>query len=125
MINDVVGETPFAPRPAGPYSQSRRRGPVIACAGQAGIDPDGRLEEGFAAQFRRTLENLRATLEAAGGQMSDVVQVRVFLTDPTQFEEMNSIYGDYFSEPYPARTTVTAALPQGLLVEADLLAVTE
>ena len=122
---DIVGYTEAAPPPAGPYSQSRRRGGVIACAGQAGIRPDGEVEVGFGAQLRRTFENLRATLAAAGGDIGDVVQVRVFLTDPAQFAEMNEIYGEVFAAPYPARTTVTVTLPPPLLVEVDLLAVVE
>jgi len=123
MIIDSVGTTDLAPSPAGPYSQSRRRGQIVACAGQAGIRPDGTVEEGFSAQVHRTFENLRATLAAAGAEWSDVIQVRVFLTDPAQFAEMNAIYADHFAEPYPVRTTVTVTLPEPLLVEMDVLAV--
>jgi len=123
VITDAVGSTDDAPPPAGPYSQSRRRGQVVACAGQAGIRPDGEFEKGFEPQLRRTFDNLRATLAAAGADFGDVVQVRIFLTDPGQFAEMNSIYADYFSPPYPARTTVTVVLPNPLLVEADMLAI--
>lgn len=123
MIIDAVGRTELAPPPAGPYSQSRRRGPIVACAGQAGIRPDGTVAEGFGPQLRQTFENLRATLSAAGAAFDDVVQVRVFLTDTARFAEMNEIYAEYFSEPFPVRTTVTVTLPPGLLVEVDLLAV--
>jgi 2-iminobutanoate/2-iminopropanoate deaminase len=122
-MNDIIGHTDRAPQPAGPYSQSRRRGPIVACAGQAGIRPDQTVETGFGPQLRRTFENLRATLSAAGSGFDDVVQVRVFLTDTAHFGEMNEIYAEYFSEPYPVRTTVTVTLPAGLLVEVDLLAV--
>lgn len=125
MISDAVGSTKDAPPPAGPYSQSRRRGQFVACAGQGGIRPDGGFEEGFEPQLRRTFENLRATLAAAGAGFGDVIQVRVFLTDPGHFAEMNSIYSDYFSPPYPARTTVTVVLPDPLLVEVDMLAIIE
>lgn len=123
MITDIVGRTGEAPQPAGPYSQSRRRGDVVACAGQAGIRPDGTVEEGFGPQLRRTLENLRATLDAAGARMEDVIHVRMYLTDPAQFADMNDIYSEFFAEPFPARTTVTVTLPEPLLVEADVLAV--
>ncbi|NYF16642.1 2-iminobutanoate/2-iminopropanoate deaminase [Microbacterium sp. AK009] len=122
-MNDIVGHTDRAPRPAGPYSQSRRRGSVVACAGQAGIRADGSVAEGFVLQFRQTLENLRETLAASGADLTDVIQVRVFLTDPAQFAEMNEVYADFFTDPLPVRTTVTVTLPAPLLVEADLLAV--
>lgn len=123
MSTDIVGRTSDAPQPAGPYSQSRRRGDVVACAGQAGIKPDGTVEEGFGPQLRRTFENLAAALEAAGATIADVIHVRMYLTDPLQFAEMNEIYAEYFAEPFPARTTVTVTLPSPLLVEADVLAV--
>ena len=123
MTIDIVGRTTEAPSPLGPYSQSRRRGSFIACAGQGGIGLDGSVDEGFGPQLRRTFENLRATLGAAGATFSDVIQARVFLTDPGQFAEMNEIYKEYFTEPYPARTTVTVVLPSPLLVEVDLIAV--
>lgn len=122
---DIIGHTELAPSPAGPYSQSRRRGQIVACAGQAGIRADGVVEKGFGAQLRRTFDNLGATLSAAGATWDDIIQVRVFLTDPDQFAEMNEIYAEYFSEPFPARTTVTVTLPEPLLVEADLLAVVD
>lgn len=122
-MNDIVGHTDRAPQPAGPYSQSRRRGSVVACAGQAGIRADGSVVEGFVPQFRQTLENLRATLAASGAELADVIQVRVFLTDPAQFAEMNEVYAEFFADPLPVRTTVTVTLPAPLLVEADLLAV--
>lgn len=123
MPMDIVGFTDRVPPPAGPYSQSRRRGPVVACAGQAGIRVDGTVEVGFEQQLRRTFTNLEATLAAAGATFADVIQVRVFLTDPARFADMNEIYADYFAEPYPVRTTVTVTLPEPLLVEVDLLAV--
>ncbi|GAB2822382.1 RidA family protein [Alpinimonas psychrophila] len=123
MTIDIVGRTTDAPNPAGPYSQSRRRGALVACSGQAGICIDGSVEEGFGPQLRRTFENLKATLDATGVSFADAIQVRIFLTDPRQFSEMNEIYTEYFVEPYPARTTVTVQLPSPLLVEVDLIAV--
>ncbi|KRA24813.1 hypothetical protein ASD65_10555 [Microbacterium sp. Root61] len=125
MFMDIVGYTEQAPPPAGPYSQSRRRGQIVACAGQAGIREDGSVEDGFEPQLRRTFANLGATLAAAGADFTDVIQVRVFLTDPAQFAETNAIYAEFFSAPYPVRTTVTVTLPTPLLVEVDLLAVVD
>ncbi len=112
-----------APAPAGPYSQSVQAGGVIACAGQAGLTPDGQLADGVTEQTRQALRNIVATLAAAGAATDDVIHVRVYLTDPEQFQQMNAAYAEFFAEPYPARTTVYVGLPAGLLVEIDALAV--
>lgn len=122
-ITDIVGHTADAPPPAGPYSQSRRLGDLIACSGQAGYRPDGGIDADFGSQLHQTFRNLRHTARAAGADLGTTLQVRIFLTDPGQFAQMNEIYRQYFAEPFPARTTVTVTLPPPLLVEADLLAV--
>ena len=118
-----AGRTKDAPPPAGPYSQSVRIGNVIACAGQAGLAPTGELAIGLADQTRQALQNIAATLAACGADIDDVIHVRVYLTDPMQSAPMNESYEQFFSEPYPARTTVYVGLPEGLLVEIDALAV--
>ncbi len=118
----IAGRTPDLPAPAGPYSPSVRIGDLIACAGQAGFTADGTLVEGVAAQTRQALTNLALALKGSGASLGDVLHVRVYLTDPAQFAEMNSAYESFFEAPYPARTTVTVTLPEGLLVEIDALA---
>ena len=123
MTARIEGRTTDAPAPAGPYSQSVRVANIVSCAGQAGFTPAGELVEGVTAQTRQTFENLRAAIAAAGASFDDVAHVRVYLTDPSQFAEMNAVYESYFSQPYPARTTVYVTLPAGLLVEIDLMAV--
>ena len=125
MTRRIEGRTPDAPAPAGPYSQAVRIGSTVACAGQAGFTPSGDLLEGVPAQTRQTLENLAAALASCGASLDDVAHVRVYLTDPAQFGDMNSVYESFFSAPYPARTTVYVTLPPGLLVEMDALAVSE
>lgn len=117
--------TEHAPTPAGPYSQHARIGNVVQAAGQVGFLPDGTLLEGVGEQTRQALNNVLAVLEAAGASERDIIGVRVFLTDVSQFEEMNAVYETAFSEPRPARTTVYVGLPPGLLVEIDALAVIE
>jgi reactive intermediate/imine deaminase len=117
--------TTDAPKPVGPYSQSVRIGNTVAAAGQAGVLPDGSRRQGIEDQTRQTLENLAATLGAAGATLDDVIQVRVFLTDPKYFAPMNDVYAAFFSDPPPARTTVYVGLPGDLLVEIDVLAVLE
>ncbi len=123
MTVRIQGSTSAAPPQAGPYSQSVRIGQIVAASGQAGLAPDGRLAEGVAAQTRQALDNIAATLAAAGATLDEVAHVRVYLTDPEQFAEMNSVYETFFEAPYPARTTVYVGLPTGLLVEIDALAV--
>jgi 2-iminobutanoate/2-iminopropanoate deaminase len=109
--------------PAGPYSPSVRIGAVVACAGQTGKHPDGHVDEDTAGQTRQTLENVRRALAASGAGLEDVIKVQVFLTDADQFDEMNLVYAEYFSTPYPARTTVYVGLRDPFIVEIDALAV--
>jgi len=115
--------TDQAPAPAGPYSQHARIGSIVAAAGQAGFLPDGTLLKGVGEQTRQTLNNVLAVLAAGGAGEQDIISVRVFLTDVSQFEEMNAVYETVFSDPLPARTTVYVSLPPGLDVEIDALAV--
>lgn len=118
-----AASTPDLPPPAGPYSHSVRVGNVVQCAGQVGRRPDGALVDGVGAQTRQALSNVLAALAASGADESDIVSVRVFLTDTSHFAEMNAAYAELLSEPYPARTTVYVGLPPGVLVEIDALAV--
>lgn len=117
--------TQTVPTPAGPYSHAAFAGPILALAGQAGIDPaTGELVgSDITTQTAQTFANLHAVLEAAGATSGDVIQVRVFLADLADFAAMNAVYEQQFDAPYPVRTTVGATLPEGLLIEIDLLAV--
>jgi 2-iminobutanoate/2-iminopropanoate deaminase len=122
-VSRTAGLTDQAPPPGGPYSQSVRIGGIVAAAGQVGSTPDGTVLDGVGPQTRQALANVAAVLEASGAGLDDVLTVRVFLTDVSQFDEMNAVYADVFDEPYPTRTTVYVGLPDGLLVEIDALAV--
>jgi enamine deaminase RidA (YjgF/YER057c/UK114 family) len=102
-----------------------RRGGAVAVAGQTGIGHAGTPHSTPAAQIRQALANQRAALQAAGADNSDVIAVRVYLADLGDFAELNRCYQEVFNQPYPARTTVGAMLPPGVLVEIDALAVTE
>lgn len=119
----VAGHTDRAPAPAGPYSQSVRRGPLVAAAGQVGKSTDGVFATGVAAQTRLALQHLLEVLAASGATERDILSVRVFLTDPAHFDEMNAVYAEVFTEPYPARTTVYVQLRGEMLVEVDAVAV--
>lgn len=119
-------KTALAPGAIGPYSQAIRAGGMIFASGQIPIDPaSGELVAGdVGLQTRRVLENLSAVLAQAGASMDDVVKTTVFMKDLARFGEMNAVYGEFFKPPYPARSTVqAAALPKGVDIEIDAIAV--
>ena len=116
--------TEFAPAAIGPYSQAVRRGTTVFLSGQIPLDPaTGQLVEGdIAAQTRRVFDNLQAVCQAAGGTLEEVVRVGVYLTDLGDFAAVNAVMADYFSAPYPARSTIeVAGLPRGARVEVDAI----
>jgi 2-iminobutanoate/2-iminopropanoate deaminase len=112
-----------APRPRGPYSPAIVADGFVFVAGQAAINPaTDQLESGdIKSETRRTLENIKAILEASGSSMKEVVRVGVFLADIGDFQAMNEVYREFFAEDPPARTTVGANLP-GIKVEIDCIA---
>ena len=115
-----------APAAIGPYSQAVRAGDTVYCSGQIPLDPaTGDLVEGdIAVQARRAFDNLRAVCEAAGGSFDDIVRVGLYLTNLGQFAQVNSVMAEYFSAPYPARSTIeVAALPKGAAFEVDAVLV--
>jgi 2-iminobutanoate/2-iminopropanoate deaminase len=123
----MAAETIFtdrAPAPIGPYSQAKKVGGFIFTAGQIGLTPAGTIIEGGAgAQARLAIENLSAVLEAGGASLGDVVKTVIFLADMNHFGEVNGVYGEFFGEEAPARSTVQAArLPKDALVEIEAVA---
>ena len=111
-----------APAAIGPYSQAVRAGATVFLSGQTPIDPStGALVEGdISVQARRAFDNLRAVCEAAGGSFDDVVRIGLYLTDLGQFAAVNTVMAEYFSAPYPARSTIEVpALPKGADFEVD------
>lgn len=118
--------TEGAPAALGPYSQAIEAGGWLFTAGQIGLDPEsGELAETIESQTTRALENIRAVLEAAGAEMTDIVKTTVFLRDMADFTAFNAVYAEMVGDPPPARSTVeVAALPKGALVEIDALAYT-
>jgi reactive intermediate/imine deaminase len=114
--------TPHAPQAIGTYSQAIRAGNTVYLSGQIPLDPTtGELVTGdMEAQVRRVFDNLRAVAQAAGGDLSHVVKLTVYLTDLAHFALVNRVMAEYFSQPYPARAAVgVAALPRGAAVEMD------
>lgn len=120
--------TNSAPKAVGPYSQGVCCGNLVFTAGQAALDPNTQqlISGGIADQTRRTLENLKAVLEAAGTTMDRVVKANVYLKDMNDFAAMNAVYAEYLAPQgvvAPARTTIEAArLPKDALVEIELIA---
>ncbi|MBO4725109.1 MAG: RidA family protein [Firmicutes bacterium] len=117
--------TPNAPAAIGPYSQGIDCGTFVVTSGQIPIDPaTGNLVDGdISAQTRRSLENVKAILEANGMTMDNVVKTTVFLAHMSDFAAMNAVYAEYFTEgQYPARSAVeVGALPKGALVEIETI----
>lgn len=118
--------TADAPAAIGPYSQATRCGNMVFLSGQLPMDAaTGELVEGdIAAQARRAFDNLRAICQAAGGSLDDVARVGLYLTDLSQFAAVNAVMAEYFSEPYPARSTIeVSALPKAAQFEVDAVMV--
>lgn len=111
-----------APSAIGPYSQAVQHGKLVFLSGQIPLDPDTMelVEGNFEARTRRMFDNLQAVVEAAGGSMSQVLKLNLYLTDLANFATVNSVMADYFDPPYPARAAVgVASLPKGADVEAE------
>jgi 2-iminobutanoate/2-iminopropanoate deaminase len=112
--------------PQGIYSPAiKASGTLVFISGQGPVDPEtGKLVLGpFAEQAKLTFDNVTTLLEAAGTSWEHAVKVGVFLADLGHFGEMNEIYKEYLTEPYPARTTVQAGLPPSMLLEVDCIAI--
>ena len=117
--------TQKAPAAIGPYSQAIKVGNLIYTSGQIPIDPaTGTFAEGgIKEQTRQSLNNVKAILEEEGLTMDNVVKTTVFMADMGDFAEMNGVYAEFFTEPYPARSAVAVkTLPKGALVEIEVVA---
>jgi 2-iminobutanoate/2-iminopropanoate deaminase len=129
----TVVRTDAAPAPAHTFSQGVRKGGFLQVSGQGAVDPATGEYVGAGdvrVQTRRTLDNVRAVLEAGGAGVEDVLMFRVYLTRRDDFAAMNEVYAEFLAEhvpsgALPARTTVFVDLPhEVMLVEIDALAVT-
>ncbi|MGI9275148.1 MAG: RidA family protein [Endozoicomonas sp.] len=124
MIMEKVIETPDAPPAIGPYSQGILFGDIIITSGQLPIHPEtGEISENTKDQAHQCLKNVKAVLEAAGSNMSKVRKATVFVKDMNDFTDINEVYKQYFTVPFPARSLVEVArLPKDVKVEIEVLA---
>ncbi len=125
MTREVISTT-AAPAAIGPYSQGiKAEGRFIFFSGQIPLTPAGELVKGdIKAQTHQVISNIRGLLEAAGLTPQNVVKTSVFLSSMDLFADMNEVYGKFFGDNPPARSTVAAAgLPRGVDVEIEVLAV--
>ncbi|WP_110520379.1 RidA family protein [Herpetosiphon llansteffanensis] len=123
MTREVIS-TPNAPAAIGPYSQAIAIDGLLFCSGQIPLDPaTGQVVEGdVSVQTRQVMENIRALLTAAGTSLEKVVKTTIFLADMNDFATVNAIYGEYFPENPPARSTVQVArLPRDVQVEVEVI----
>ena len=111
-----------APNAIGPYSQAVRVGDTVYLSGQIPLDPQTmELVEGdIGARARRVFDNLAAVMQEAGGSLSDIVKLTIYLVDLEQFGQVNEVMAEYFDAPFPSRATVAvAALPKGAPIEVE------
>jgi len=121
MSREII-RTDQAPQAIGTYSQAVKVGQSVYLSGQIPLVPETMqmVEGDMEGQIRRVFDNLEAVARAAGGALSDVVKLNVFLTDLNHFPLVNEVMADYFAQPYPARAAIgVAALPKGAGVEMD------
>jgi len=123
MSKNII-TTDKAPQAIGTYSQAVRHQGLVFISGQIPLDPESMeiVPGGIEAQITRVFDNLSAVCTAAGGSLDDIVKLTIFLTDMGDFPQVNTIMGQYFSTPYPARAAVqVAALPKCVSVEMDAI----
>ncbi|MBL9143963.1 MAG: RidA family protein [Verrucomicrobiaceae bacterium] len=107
-----------------PFSPCVQVGELLFVSGQASVDEKGAIVgDSFEGEFRRSVENLRKVLESAGSDLQHVVQTRNYVRDAVDVPLFNQLYREYFSAPFPARTTITNCLPPTLRFEIEAVAV--
>lgn len=126
MTRTVI-HSELAPAAIGTYSQAIKIDHVVYLSGQIGLDPYSmEMLDGIEPQIRRVFDNLKAVCEAAGGSLADIAKLNIFLTDLGNFQLVNQIMGEYFTQPYPARAALGInSLPRNALVEMDGVMVLE
>lgn len=122
MSNKATIYTDQAPAAIGTYSQAVKVNNTVYLSGQIPLDPQTMeiVSDDIATQISQVFDNLTAVCEAAGGDLTSIVKLNIFLTDLSNFPIVNEVMGQYFVEPYPARAAIgVRALPKGSQVEMD------
>ena len=122
MSNKAIIHTDQAPAAIGTYSQAIKVNNTVYLSGQIPLDPQTMeiVSDAIATQISQVFDNLTAVCEAAGGDLSSIVKLNIFLTDLSNFPIVNEVMDQYFVEPYPARAAIgVRALPKGSQVEMD------
>jgi len=124
MMAKIIVKTDNAPAAIGPYSQGIGVNGTFYFSGQIGLDAKTQiLAEGFTAQLKTIMNNIDGLLLSQGLTRTNVVKTSIFVTDLNNFAEVNQAYVDFFTEPYPARSTIEVSkLPKGSLVEIEVIA---
>lgn len=121
-MKKIIPQVTQAPTPSGTYSTAVQVGNTVYLAGQIPLVPStGEMVTGdMSMHVRQVFHNLQAVVQATGGTLDDIVKLTIYLTDLTHFPIINQMMAEFFSEPYPARTTVeVSALPKNALIELD------
>ncbi len=115
--------TQNAPAAIGPYSQAIKVGNMLFTSGQIPVNPEnGEIPEGVEAQAKQAMTNVKNLVEASGASMDNVVKTTVFIKNMEDFATINSIYAEFFTKPYPARSCVEVArLPKDVLLEVEAI----
>ena len=125
-MDKIIITAKDAPAPIGPYNQAVQVGNTLFISGQVCIDPaNGELRnKDLQEETHQVMHNLKAILQRAGMDFSNVVKTTIFITDMKRFSEMNEVYAKYFDNNFPARETVqVSALPKFVNVEISMIAV--
>ncbi|MEZ5277767.1 MAG: RidA family protein [Opitutaceae bacterium] len=123
-MNKQVIHKPGMPVSHLPFSPAVKAAGLLFVSGQASVDETGKIVPGtFEEEFRRSVENMKRILEAAGSDLSKVVQTRNYVRDPADLAKFNRLYAELIPAPYPARTTITNCLPETLRFEIECVAV--
>lgn len=124
-MNKTVISTDKAPAAIGPYSQAIQVGEMIFTSGVIPVVPEtGEIVQGIENQARQALSNMKALLESAGRDMSDIIKTTVFIKNMDDFAKVNEVYATFFEGDYPARSCVEVArLPKDVLIEIEAIAI--
>jgi reactive intermediate/imine deaminase len=123
MKKEIIS-TDKAPQAIGTYSQAVKVGDTVYLSGQIPLIPETMemVEGEIRLQIHRVFQNLQAVANAAGGDLSDIVKLNIFLTDLSDFPQVNEVMAEYFQQPYPARAAIgVSALPKDAGVEMDAI----